>query len=50
MDLNVTRKTKIIQFPVNIDKLTSYIDKYLKTKQKDEKSYIIIYQLVMPLY
>ena len=50
MDLNVTRKTKIIQFPENIDKLTSYFDKYLKTKLKDEKSHIIIFQLVMSLY
>ena len=50
MDLNVTRKTKIIQFPENIDKLTSYFDKYLKTKLKDEKSHIIIFLLVMSLY
>ena len=31
MDLNVTRKTKIIQFPENIDKLTMFFDKYLKS-------------------
>ena len=31
MDLRITRKMKIIQFSKNIDKLTSYFDKYLKT-------------------
>ena len=50
MDLRITRKMKIIQFSENIDKLTSYFDKYLKTKQKDEESYIILFQLVMSLY
>ena len=49
-DLNVTRIMKIIQFPENIDKFTVFFDKYLKTKLKDEKSYIIIIQLVMSLY
>ncbi len=50
MDLRKTRQMKIIQFPENIDKLTGLFDKYLKTKQKDEKLYIIIFQLVMSLY
>ena len=31
IDSGVTRKTKIIQFPVNIDKFTSYFDKLLKS-------------------
>ena len=50
MDLNVTRIIKIIQFPVNIDKLTRFFDKYLKTNRKMKKSYIVIFQLVMSLY
>ena len=35
MDLNVTRIIKIIQFPENIDKLTSYFDKYLKSGREE---------------
>ena len=31
MDLRMTKKMKIIQFPVNIDKLTGFFDKYLKS-------------------
>ena len=31
MNLEMTKKMKIIQFPVNIDKLTGFFDKYLKT-------------------
>ena len=31
MDLEMRMKMKIIQFPENIDKLTSYFDKYLKS-------------------
>ena len=50
MDLRMTMRMKIIQFSKNIDKLTSYFDKYLKTKQKDEESHIILFQLVMSLY
>ena len=50
VDFNVTVEMKIIQFPENIDKLTGFFDKYLKTKLKDEKSHIIIFQLVMSLY
>ena len=30
--LKVTKKMKIIQFPVNIDKLTGFFDKYLKSE------------------
>ena len=32
MDSSVTKKMKIIQFPVNIDKLTGFFDKYLKSE------------------
>ncbi len=35
MDLNVTRIIKIIQFPVNIDKLTMFFDKYLKSGREE---------------
>ena len=28
----MTKKMKIIQFPVNIDKLTGFFDKYLKSE------------------
>ena len=35
MDLNVTRKIKIIQFPENIDKLTGFFDKYLKSGREE---------------
>ena len=35
MDLNVTRKTKIIQFPENIDKFTMFFDKYLKSGREE---------------
>ena len=31
MNLEMTKKMKIIQFPENIDKFTSYFDKLLKT-------------------
>ena len=31
MDLRMTKKMEIIQFPVNIDKLTGFFDKYLKS-------------------
>ena len=37
MDLRKTRKTKIIQFPVNIDKFTGFFDKYLKSRREDMK-------------
>ncbi len=47
VDLNVTAEMKIIQFPVNIDKLTSYFDKYLKIKPKDEE---IIYHYNSIIY
>ena len=33
----VTRKTKIIQFPENIDKFTVFFDKYLKSRRDDMK-------------
>ena len=35
MDLNVTRIIKIIQFPENIDKLTGFFDKYLKSGREE---------------
>ena len=35
MDLRKTRKIKIIQFPVNIDKLTMFFDKYLKSGREE---------------
>ena len=47
MDLRMTRKIKIIQFPVNIDKLTGFFDKYLKIKPKDEE---IIYHYISISY
>ena len=31
----VTRKIKIIQFPENIDKLTMFFDKYLKSGREE---------------
>ena len=37
MDLRKTRKTKIIQFPENIDKFTVFFDKYLKSRREDMK-------------
>ena len=35
MDLRKTKKIKIIQFPVNIDKLTMFFDKYLKSGREE---------------
>ena len=35
MDLRKTMKMKIIQFPVNIDKLTGFFDKYLKSGREE---------------
>ena len=35
MDLNVTKKMEIIQFPENIDKLTGFFDKYLKSGREE---------------
>ena len=32
MDLRMTKEMKIIQFPANIDKLTGFFDKYLKSE------------------
>ena len=37
MDLNVTAEMKIIQFPVNIDKFTTFFDKYLKSGREELK-------------
>ena len=37
IDSGVTRKTKIIQFPENIDKFTVFFDKYLKSRREDMK-------------
>ena len=33
MDLGKTRQMKIIQFPENINKLTGFFDKYLKSSR-----------------
>ena len=35
MNLEMTRKMKIIQFPANIDKFTGFFDKFLKTNGED---------------
>ena len=35
MDLEMTRKMKIIQFPANIDKFTGFFGKFLKTNGED---------------
>ena len=40
MDLNVTKKMEIIQFPVNIDKLTGFFDKYLKSNARENGTII----------
>ena len=40
MDLRITKKMKIIQFPVNIDKFTSYFDKYLKNNARENGTII----------
>ena len=40
MDLNVTAKMKIIQFPVNIDKLTGFFNKYLKSNARENGTII----------
>ena len=37
MDLNVTKKMKIIQFSVKYDKFTGFFDKYLKSRREDMK-------------
>ena len=37
MDLRMTKKMKIIQFPVNIDKFTTFFDKYLKSGREELK-------------
>ena len=35
MDLRMTKKMKIIQFPENIDKFTRLFDKYLKSNARE---------------
>ena len=35
MDLRKTKKMEIIQFPENIDKLTGFFDKYLKSGREE---------------
>ena len=40
MDLEMRMKMKIIQFPVNIDKLTGFFDKYLKSNAGENETII----------
>ena len=40
MDLRKTKKMEIIQFPENIDKLTGFFDKYLKSNAGENETII----------
>ena len=52
MDLRKTRQMKIIQFPENIDKFTTFFDKYLKSNARENGmiidyisgSYVVIFK------